>query len=546
MTHYLYNMTRGKQLCGVMMLLTLLAVGSCSKDIVSEGSADANVTVELLGSEIESESAGVSQDVGRTSTGTMNEFKAQTASYNSSASTVDAQEQTKIITLENNFQLVATLKPRAASPATTAGTAVKGLKAAAPSNKSALVRTPLGNGIKYRVMAYLNDNFVSQMDYEAGKSPSGFTNLTVGSTYTFIAYSVNSSATLPEVSNRSKLSLATFTSSEDLMYFRTTLKVASGDNYLGVILKHQFSQITMTTRLTDDTRGEIVSLTNVRFTGQGNSAATPRKNGTVKLIDGALSYSTDTTSVGVNYPNLGGGLRTVTASPTLLISPRITTVDVAIGNLLINALINGKQVSTVRNNLILEDFTIAPYQKYDLVLQIKNPCTEPTGDDTFQWRSQGGTTKTNTLYASGANYGYTFDIYELDNSFNMEINGQKLATKEIQFEYTTATNLPKRNVRFADGAIWGEGNTAQIWTIIGNRDYPSVKLVISSKGEVSLFGRKNNTDRALYPIVFTDDTKFNKITWNTTGQNTVVVTQSVINITVMHGRGYGVKVIPCP
>ena len=64
-----------------------------------------------------------------------------------------------------------------------------------------------------------------------------------------------------------------------------------------------------------------------------------------------------------------------------------------------------------------------------MVLQIKNPCTEPTGDDTFEWRSQFGDVKTNTLYASNANYGYTFDIYELDNSFNMEINGQKLATK---------------------------------------------------------------------------------------------------------------------
>lgn len=539
-------MTRGKQLWGLMMFLTLLAIGSCSKDIVSEGSTDANVTVELLGSEMESESAGLSQDAGSTSSGTTNEFKAQTASYNSSASTEAAQEQTKIITLENNFQLVATLKPRAVSPAPAAGTAVKGLKASAASNKSAIVRTPLGNGVKYRVMAYLNDNFVSQMDYEAGKSPSGFTNLTVGSTYTFIAYSVNSSAALPAVTNGSKLSTATLTSSEDLMYFRTTLKVASGDNYLGVILKHQFSQITMTTRLTDDTRGEIVSLTNVRFTGQGNRAASPHKNGTVKFSNGTLSYSTDTTSVAVNYPNLGGGLRTVTASPTLLISNEINTVDIVIGGLLINAVINGKQVSTVRNNLVLEDFKIAPYQKYDMVLQIKNPCTEPTGDDTFEWRSQYGDVKTNTLYASGANYGYTFDIYELDNSFNMEINGQKLATKEIQFEYTTASNLPKRNVRFADGAMWGEGNTSQIWNIIGNRDYPSVKLVISSKGEVSLFGRKNNTDRALYPIVFTDGTTFNKITWNTTGQNKVVITQSVINITVMHGRGYGVKVIPCP
>ncbi|WP_133228633.1 fimbrillin family protein [Sphingobacterium corticibacter] len=513
-------------LAGAIALFTLLTISACSKESSSAVSGDANVTIELLGSEMEAEE--------------VNNSRAATH-----AGGDVEEEQTKVISLENNFQLVATLTPRANASASEANGNDR--KAAATQNRAATtVRTPLATGVKYRVLAYLGDNYVGKMDYEVGKAPIGFDKLRIGSTYTFIAYSVNSSAELPEVSNGTKLSTASFTSSEDLMYFRSTLKISEGDNYLGIILKHQFSQITMTTRLTDDSRGDIVSLTNVRFTGRGNRAATPRKNGTVKLSNGTLSYTTDTASVAINYPNLGGGLRSVTASPTLLISPQVTTTDVVIGNLLINATINGKQVSTVRNNLVLEDFLISPYQKYDLVLQIKNPCTEPTGDDTFEWRSQNGTVKTNTLYASGANYGYTFDIYELDNSFNMEINGQKLATKEIQFEYTTASNLPKRNVKFADGGIWGQGNVFEIWNIIGNKDYPSVKLVISAKGEVSLFGRKNNTDRALYPIVFSDDTKFNKINWNTTGQNKVVITQSVINITVMHGRGYGVRVIPCP
>ncbi|TDS05975.1 hypothetical protein [Sphingobacterium paludis] len=531
----------------ISVFFFLLSIFSCSKETVTDIPVESNVTIELLGSEIESENTSTSQNASTNfGNGSNIELKSQTAKLEKSELSQSAQPQTRIVTLDDNFQMVATLKPIDQDISSIAGTPAKGLKASVGNNKSAIVRTPLTSGVKYRVMAYLGDNFVSQMDYEAGKSPSGFTNLTVGSTYTFIAYSVNSSTSLPEVTNRAKLSTAILNSSEDLMYFRSSLQIASGDNYLGVILKHQFSQITMTARLTDDTRGEIVSLTNVRFTGSGDPAATPRKSGTIKLSDGALSYSSDTTSVGVKYPSLGSGMRSVTASPTLLISPRISTVDVSIGSLLINAVINGKQVSTVRNNLVLQDFVIAPNQRYDLVLQIKNPCTEPTGDDTFEWRSQYGDVKTNTLYASGANYGYTFDIYELDNSFNMEINGQKLATKEIQFEYTTATNLPKRNVRFADGSIWGENNVSQIWNIIGNRDHPSVKVVISSKGEVSIFGRKNNTDRSLYPIVFTDDTKFNKIVWNTTAQNKVVVTQSVINITVMHGRGYGVKVIPCP
>ncbi|PUB26364.1 hypothetical protein C8J95_11147 [Elizabethkingia sp. YR214] len=45
-----------------------------------------------------------------------------------------------------------------------------------------------------------------------------------------------------------------------------------------------------------------------------------------------------------------------------------------------------------------------------------------------------------------ANAGFTFEVYELDNSFNLNINGVDLANQEIQFE-SGISGLPQ-NIRF--------------------------------------------------------------------------------------------------
>jgi hypothetical protein len=84
-------------------------------------------------------------------------------------------------------------------------------------------------------------------------------------------------------------------------------------------------------------------------------------------------------------------------------------------------------------------------------------------------------------------FGFVFDIYTLDNSFNLTINGTKMATGEIQFERGSS---PAQNIRFADGTAWQDGTIAAIYNMKGTEGKPLVRVVISKDGTISMFGSK--------------------------------------------------------
>ncbi|GEM_PF-4045142 len=186
-------------------------------------------------------------------------------------------------------------------------------------------------------------------------------------------------------------------------------------------------------------------------------------------------------------------------------------------------------------------------------------CTTNVAGKSFNWSYDGGDltagdTVTSTVpLQPGTDYGYTFDIYQLDNSFNMIINGVQLATKELNFqEYVDGTQTVIRNIEFLDGSYWGNGSIPHMYQMIGVEDMPLLRVTISPNGTVKLFGGKvssqypeNQESYQLYPIVFTDNTEFNSIPWNITGTNEITVTQNVIGDTKMKGYGYGRKIVPC-
>lgn len=63
-------------------------------------------------------------------------------------------------------------------------------------------------------------------------------------------------------------------------------------------------------------------------------------------------------------------------------------------------------------------------------------CTEPVNGNTFQWSiaDSPGPYVTQNITQPASNYGFVFDIYELDNSFNLNINGTLIAAQELQFQ----------------------------------------------------------------------------------------------------------------
>lgn len=137
--------------------------------------------------------------------------------------------------------------------------------------------------------------------------------------------------------------------------------------------------------------------------------------------------------------------------------------------------------------------------------------------------------------APAADLGFIFDVYTLDNSFNLNINGTNLAVNEIQFQPDHIDNI-----KFVDGSRYGNGGVSQIYQMTGNATNPLVRIIIHKNGSVKMFGSKA-TNGHLYPLQLYNGNHFNTINWNKTGGNTVVLSQSVVNMTYITGNGRGIK-----
>lgn len=397
------------------------------------------------------------------------------------------------------------------------------------ANRANIVRNPMTENVRYRVMVYDDSGiFVIERDYEVGQeSTAGGFALNAGFLYTFVAYSLNTVAALPEAVDKENLNTVSLNNiGEQLLYFRKDLTLTFGNNSLDVILKHQFSEITTTIELDETTAGNITGI-------EAPFIRPVRQNASIRLSDGAITYGTvSENGVSVNFPDLGSGVRSVTSDPTLLISPTTTSAELTIGNLTANGM--------SRSNVILRNLNISPGVRYNLVMRLQSPCTEEVSGGTSFSISDG---QSQTFTAPAADFGFTFDIYRLDNSFNLEINGSLLAVQELQFQ-AGVVNLA-RNIEFADGTIWGVGGIPQIYNMNGNAASPIIRVIIGATGDISLLGSKNANGGNLQPLRLTNGNTLNRIQWNANTNNTVIATQSVVGQTHMSGAGYGLRIIPC-
>ncbi len=453
-----------------------------------------------------------------------------------------AAPQTVVVPLTKSSSFEATLTSESSA---TSGNLLR----ASSGSRAALTeeRTPLAANIKYKIVVYNADgDYVTEKTYTNSVDNTTAIALDAEKTYTFVAYSINSTATVPAVTAQTDLASASLDNiSADLMYFKKDLMVHSGDNNLDVVLKHQYSEVTTNLSMATEMTGAITSLVSPTIDPTHPSA-------NLKLADGTISYNGNTTTTAVQFPVLGAGLRTVSSNPTVLIHPGATNGLFNFGAITIDG--------ETKTNVSVTGLKILPGQRYNLNLNFKT-CTQPvTGGANLNWTypasgsgavvdgtaQPAGYVVTKELTAPGADYGFVFDIQQLDNSFNMEVNGLKLATQEIQFEANIA--IAPRNVRFADGSLYGgtdtEGGTVpQVYNLTGTAANPVIRVVISRTGEVSMYGSKANAGE-LYPLVLTQGS-FNTVPWSSTS-NTVKITQIVQGATKMVGAGSGRKKITCP
>lgn len=128
------------------------------------------------------------------------------------------------------------------------------------------------------------------------------------------------------------------------------------------------------------------------------------------------------------------------------------------------------------------------------------------------------------------NLNTTLDIYSLDNSFHLIVNGVDLAG-EIQFYVSGLGNV----VTFNDGLGYDQGGTPSIWTLGGTATEIDVKLQISVTGDLSLSGAKTaggtlqNLNFAIAPT---------KAIWNISSSNTITLKQDIDGPTFLIGDIY--------
>lgn len=119
------------------------------------------------------------------------------------------------------------------------------------------------------------------------------------------------------------------------------------------------------------------------------------------------------------------------------------------------------------------------------------------------------------------------DIYELDNSFTLDINGNDVAG-EVQFE----NSVPGNVARYLDGTMHGTNGNPSVWTISGSIGDPVLRIIIDQNGKFELFA-KRTTGSALEAMQL--DTPANTTSWNSSGANSVTIGQVLRGPTVLRG-----------
>ncbi|CAM3493393.1 hypothetical protein ELOC111193_07990 [Elizabethkingia occulta] len=398
-------------------------------------------------------------------------------------------------------------------------------QAATKSRAATVVPKELAEGVKYRVIVYdKNGAYKDYKEFTYKKNETDGFLLDGDGNYTFVAYSLNTNAGTPNTMvDKSPLSTAKIAGiSGDLMYFKKNMTVTGNkDNTLDIVLRHQFSRIT--TKLDARQVGNISVVNNAVLTPAFTSAD-------LNFATDAITYNNSITSgQAVNFPS-PQNQPTVTSDETQVIAKTNTAAPEGILN------IGTVTLDGVSKSLKVDKVNITPGVKYNLNLRF-GPCRQDINPKEFAVKD--GVAQDFSFPAT--DFGFVFDIYSLDNSFNLTINGVQLAVNEIQFQVGNATY--PQNIKFQDGSAWQYGGIPPIYNMTGTKDTPLVRVVIGKDGSVSMFGSKVSNG-PLFPLVLNGNS-FNKITWNTTGSNTVRATQRVEGATNMSGQGTGKKIITC-
>ncbi|PRD56497.1 hypothetical protein C5749_04440 [Sphingobacterium gobiense] len=455
----------------------------------------------------------------------------QRASVGRSKATSSVNQQ-QTIDLGDGLRLVATLVPQQeAAPVQLKQSGEKGLKALAQP-----VRNDLPIGTKYRLLVYnATGQEVYRTDEEVTSTSSAYEEFALEvndpdnpGIFTFIAYSAGT-ADIPELEGTT-LDEFYVTIAEDydkFMHFVET-KTFSGspDNIyeLDVVLWNKLSEITT---IVDATNVGLDALRNVSGAYFESASHDVGNRATVKILDGEMTYLGTAVDKSIVFNSNDFPGTAVASQPTVLVHDAASDVTLKLGNLEI--FYNGQTFSKSGETTI----PVTPGVKYDLYLEIKAWCLKDISDTEFSQESDGGpgSLTSNFTFLTTAGESLVLNIAELDNSFNMVINGTPLATKEIEFQ--TNTDIDHTARFMSNPRNHGEGTNAQIYNMTGTKTAPVIRVTINTNGSVTMQAKRTQTG-SLQTMQLYNGASWNPVIWYTDGRpNEVTVSQYQTGKTIM-------------
>lgn len=240
---------------------------------------------------------------------------------------------------------------------------------------------------------------------------------------------------------------------------------------------------------------------------------------------GTIQWQSSTDNV--TFTNISGATSATYAPGALTATTYYRAVLTSAGGCTANS-------TTVTINIDSDGDGVPDYQDLDSdndgILDIFE-CTQSVVDVNFSVANG----NSQTFSAPAADLGFIFDVYTLDNSFTLTVNGASISSSKLEFQPNQTDN-----VRFVDGNTYGNGTVPQIYTMTGTAANPLVRIIIHKNGAISMYGSKTSGG-PLFPLQLYNGNNFNTIIWNQTSANTVVVSQVVVGATYISGRGNGVR-----
>ena len=128
---------------------------------------------------------------------------------------------------------------------------------------------------------------------------------------------------------------------------------------------------------------------------------------------------------------------------------------------------------------------------------------------------------------------FVIDVYSLDNSFNLNIDGSPIIYSPINGNELQFQGL-NQNIKFQDGNMYGT-NVPNIFNLISsNPSYPIFRMIVSPNGTLQLFGSKRNNG-PLYPLELFNGTTELPFSFNTISNNIFTISQVLDSPNYLNG-----------